>query len=250
MGWSEFAFLPILEQRVLASLFPSSHTSPALNNLPTDGQRKAKQTILTRVHLSSCPPVLLTSITLHSLLYNKSRSNMYGRKPPRNAYEYVLGHRIPNTRVRPSSSLESPPLSLPPAPRPAPSKLHQHPKSACCSCCNHHPKTPKKKVQHVTDFDTSGDESSSDESTKVVRKELKSALKKPAKEEQPKKTVQEVCKTSTREARRCECVYCLKSLLDELKIDTQKGQDQKKHVSFDNRYCLPSFPYWRHTIHI
>jgi hypothetical protein len=73
-------------------------------------------------------------------------------------------------------------------------------------------------------------------------KELKSALKKPAKDVPSKKTLPEVCKTTKREASACECVHCLKGLLNQVKIDVEKKQDQKKHVSFDNRYHPLSFP--------
>lgn len=170
--------------------------------------------------------------------------------------EYIVGRRIPRARVR--LPTPSPPDS--PTPPPAPKSVAPKPKatSAPYLCSKHRPrsrsrsrsKSPRRKVTvHVTDYDTSSDESSSGESIKVVHKELKSALKKPAKEELPKKTVPEVCKTTKREARECECAYCLKGLLDEVKIDIEKRQEQKKHVSFDNRCRLPFFSCRAHRAH-
>ena len=148
--------------------------------------------------------------------------------------EYIVGRRIPRARFRLPDP--SPPESPPPAPKPAAAKPH-HTASTPCSCCSCRPRSssPRRKVTvHVTDFDTSSDESSSGDSIKVVQK-LKSALKKPAKEEPPKKTDPEVCKTTKGEPRDCGCAYCLKSLLDAVKSDIEKKQEQKKHVSFDNR---------------
>ena len=175
---------------------------------------------------------------------------MYGRKPPRSMCEYIVGRRIPRPAIRQPSP--SPPESSPHAPKPAAAKLADDSKTKIpsCSCCNHRPgsrcRFPRKQV-HVTDFDTSSDESSGGESIKVARKdtELKSALKKPSKEEPPKKTLPEVCKTTKREPSACECVYCLRALLNQVKIDIEKKQNQKKHVSFENRYVL--FPSQKDT---
>lgn len=166
---------------------------------------------------------------------------MYGRKPPRSMCEYIVGRRIPRPANHQPSP--SPPGSPPSAPKPAAAKLAENPKTKIpsCSCCNHRPSSrcrSARKQVHVTDFDTSSDESSGDESVKVARKdkELKSALKKPLREEPSKKTLPEVCKTTKRESSACECVYCLKGLLHQVKIDIERKQNQKKHVSFENRY--------------
>lgn len=153
--------------------------------------------------------------------------------------EYIVGRRLPRGRIR-LPPTPSPPDSPPPPPPATIFPKPQQPlKTTACACCKPRPrsKSPRREVIiHVTDFDSSSDESSEDESCKETPNKLKSALKKPSKEvqESPKKKTPEIGKAAKHPSLECECAACLKLVINEV-----KDQNKKKHVTFDNRYFSP-----------
>ncbi len=162
---------------------------------------------------------------------------VWPRRPPRDMCEYIVGRRLPRARIRPpTASSPNSLLPLPPAPESISPKPQQAPKAAACECCKPRPRSrsPRREVTiHVTDFDSTSDESSGDESSKETLIKLKSALKKPPKEvkESPNEKTPEIVKTTTHPSFECECAVCLKLVLNDV-----KDQNRKKHVTFEDRY--------------